>query len=89
MTNFEGIISEGVLSTLMTRAAYRSVQEHKKGDLIVDSSAHYFLVPLQIDDEIDIVPVIIELSRRFCKIDIEMICRGTRVARGMLTARIL
>lgn len=89
MTNFEGIISEGVLSTLMTRAAYRSVQEHKKGDLIVDSSAHYFLVPLQIDDEIDIVPVIIELSRRFCKIDIEMTCRGTRVARGMLTARIL
>jgi predicted transcriptional regulator len=89
MTNFEGIVSEGVLSTLMTRAAYRSVHEHKKGDLIVDSSSHYFLVPLQIDDEIDIVPVIIELSRRFCKIDIEILCKGARVARGMLTARIL
>ncbi|WP_248923944.1 DRTGG domain-containing protein [Paenibacillus hamazuiensis] len=89
MINFEGIVSEGVLSTLMTRAAYRAVHEHKKGDLIVDSSSHYFLVPLQIDDEIDIVPVIIELSRRFCKIDIEMVCKGTRVARGMLTARIL
>lgn len=89
MINFEGMVSEGVLSTLMTRAAYRAVQEHKKGDLILDSSSHYFLVPLHIDDAIDIVPVIIELSRRFCKIDIEIMRGGARVARGMLTARIL
>lgn len=89
MTNFEGLVSEGVLSTLMTRAAYRTVQEQKKGDLIIDSSSTYFLIPLQIDDELEIVPVIVELSRKFCKIDIDIICNGTRVARSMFTARIL
>lgn len=89
MTNFEGLVSEGVLSTLMTRAAYQTVKEHKKGDLILDSSSNYFLVPLQIDDVIELVPSIIELSRRFCKIDMEIICRGVRMARAMFTARIL
>jgi predicted transcriptional regulator len=89
MTNFEGMVSEGVLVTLMTRAAYRTVKEHKKEDLILDSSSSYFLVPLQIDDEIEIVPTIIELSRRFCKMDIEINCKNVRVARSMFTARIL
>jgi predicted transcriptional regulator len=89
MTNYEGRVSEGVLSTIMTRAAYRTVQLHNKGDLILDSSSNYYLVPLQIDDVIEIVPTIIELSRRYCKIDMEILCKGTRVARSMLTARIL
>ncbi|NRF91659.1 CBS domain-containing protein [Paenibacillus frigoriresistens] len=89
MTNFEGLVSEGVLTTIMIRAAYRTVQEHKKGDLILDSSSSYFLIPLQIDDVIEIVPTIVEMSRRFCKIDMEIRTNGTRVARSMFTARIL
>lgn len=89
MTNFEGLVSEGVLTTIMIRAAYRTVQEHKKGDLILDSSSSYFLIPLQIDDVIEIVPSIVEMSRRFCKIDMEIRTNGTRVARSMFTARIL
>lgn len=89
MTNFEGLVSEGVLTTIMIRAAYRTVQEHKKGDLILDSSSSYFLIPLQIDDVIEIVPLIVEMSRRFCKIDMEIRTNGTRVARSMFTARIL
>ncbi|MFD0692925.1 DRTGG domain-containing protein [Paenibacillus sp. GCM10027628] len=89
MTNFEGLVSEGVLTTIMIRAAYRTVQEQKKGDLILDSSSCYFLIPLQIDDVIEIVPSIVEMSRRFCKIDMEIVTNGTRVARSMFTARIL
>ncbi|MDQ0920950.1 DRTGG domain-containing protein [Paenibacillus sp. V4I5] len=89
MTNFEGLVSEGVLTTIMIRAAYRTVQEHKKGDLILDSSSSYFLIPLQIDDVIEIIPSIVEMSRRFCKIDMEIRTNGTRVARSMFTARIL
>jgi predicted transcriptional regulator len=89
MTNFEGLVSEGVLSTVMIRAAYRTVQDQKKGDLILDCTSSYFLMPLQIDDVIEIVPHVIEMSRRFCKIDIEMNSKGARVARSMFTARIL
>lgn len=89
MTNFEGLVSEGVLTTIMIRAAYRTVQEHKKGDLILDSSSSYFLIPLQMDDVIEIVPTIVELTRKFCKIDMEIVANGARIARSMITARIL
>lgn len=89
MTNFEGLVSEGILTTMMIRAAYRTVQDQKKGDLILDSSSSYFLIPLQIDDVIDMVPTIVEMSRRFCKIDMEIIANGIRAARAMFTARIL
>ncbi|MCY9658875.1 DRTGG domain-containing protein [Paenibacillus anseongense] len=89
MTNFEGLVSEGVLTTIMIRAAYRTVKEHKKGDLILDSSSSYFLIPLQMDEVFEIVPTIVEMTRRFCKIDMEITANGARVARSMFTARIL
>jgi predicted transcriptional regulator len=89
MTNFEGLVSEGVLTTIMIRAAYRTVKEHKKGDLILDSSSCYFLIPLQMDESFDIVPTIVEMTRRFCKVDMEIVANGARVARAMFTARIL
>jgi len=89
MMNDEGTASEGILATLINRAAYRTVLEHKKGDLIVDSSSHYYLIPLQIDDEIEIVPNVIELSRRFCKIEVSVMCKGACAVRSMITARIL
>ncbi|MEX1031328.1 MAG: DRTGG domain-containing protein [Paenibacillaceae bacterium] len=88
MTNSEGIVSNGVISTLLTQAAYRTMQDKKKGDIILDSNSIYYLVPLQIDDVIEMVPSFIELSRRFCKLDIDIICNNVRVARSMFTARI-
>ncbi len=89
MTNYIGMVSEGVLVTLLMRAAYHTVKEHKKGDLIVDSNANYFLVPVQMEDIIDIVPNIIEMSRRFCKMDIEIFSKGNCIARSMFTARLI
>jgi predicted transcriptional regulator len=89
MTNHVGMISEGVLSTLMTRVAYRTVKEHKRGDLLVDSSSTYYLMPVQIDSVVDIVPTVIEISRRFCKIDIEIYDKDTRVAKSIITARLI
>jgi predicted transcriptional regulator len=89
MTNFEGLVSEGILTTIMIRAAYRTVKEHKKGDLILDSSSCYFLIPLQMDEPFEIVPTIVEMTRRFCKVDMEIVANGARVSRAMFTARIL
>lgn len=89
MTNYIGMISEGVLVTLMMRAAYHTVKELKRGDLMLDSNSNYFLVPVQIDDSIEIIPNIIELSRRFCKIDIEIFSNEKRIARSMFTARLI
>jgi predicted transcriptional regulator len=89
MTNYAGMVSEGVLTTLMNRAANRAVKENKKGDLILDSSSNFFLHPVHIDRTIEIIPSVIELSRRFCKIEIEIRSEDMLIAKSMVTARII
>jgi len=90
MTNHLGTVSEGVLTTLMTKAAYRVVQEHKKGgDLVMDNMSIYFVKPVQIDSKIEIRPTIIEVSRKFGKIDVEIFHAGALVSKAMLTASVI
>jgi predicted transcriptional regulator len=89
MTNPMGAVSEGVLTTLMTQAAYRVVQQVKKGNFVLDNMSTYFLRPVQIDSEIVIRPRIIELSRKFGKIDVEIYHAGHLVCKAMLTAQVI
>ncbi|WNQ09950.1 DRTGG domain-containing protein [Paenibacillus aurantius] len=86
MTNHLGAVSAGVLTTVMTQAAYRAVQEHRKGDLVIDNISTYFLRPVQMESEIEIRPRLIEVSRKFGKIDIEIHSGGQTVCKAMLTA---
>jgi predicted transcriptional regulator len=89
MTNQFGTVSEGVLTILMTQAAYRAVKEYKKGDLVMENMSTYFLKPVQIDSQIEIRPTIIEVSRKFGKIDVEIYHAGALVSKAMLTAQVI
>ncbi|MNH95918.1 Cobalt-dependent inorganic pyrophosphatase [compost metagenome] len=89
MTNQFGTVSEGVLTTWMTQAAYRVVKDYKKGDLVMDNMSTYFLKPLQMDSQIEIRPTIIEVSRKFGKIDVEIYHAGALVSKAMLTAQVI
>jgi predicted transcriptional regulator len=89
MTNHMGTVSEGVLTTLMTQAAYRIVKAHKKVDLVMDNMSTYFIKPVQIDSQIEIRPTIIEVSRKFSKIDVEIYHANALVSKAMLTAQVI
>lgn len=89
MINQLGTLSEGVLTILVIQAAYRAVQDVKKGDLIMDNMSSYFVKPVQIDSEVQIVPRIIEVSRKFGKIDVEIYHAQTLVAKAMLTTQFI
>jgi predicted transcriptional regulator len=89
MTSSLGTVSEGVLTTLMTQAAFRAIKLIKKGDLVLDSMSTFFLKPLQIDNEIVIRPQVIELSRKFGKVDVEISHRQALVAKAILTAQLI
>ncbi|TVY07420.1 DRTGG domain-containing protein [Paenibacillus cremeus] len=89
MTNQLGTMSEGVLTVLMTQAAYHAVQDVKKGDLVLDNMSSYFIKPVQIDSEVEIRAKIIEVSRKFGKIDVEMFHGAALVAKAMLTAQVI
>jgi predicted transcriptional regulator len=89
MTSSFGTLSEGVMTTLMSQAAFRAIKLVKKGDLVLDSMSTFFLKPLQIDNEIVIRPQLIELSRKFGKVDVEVHYRQSLVAKAILTAQLI
>ncbi|WP_284641153.1 DRTGG domain-containing protein [Paenibacillus silviterrae] len=89
MTNRLGTVSEGVLTVLMSQAAYHAVLDVKKGDLVMDNMSSYFVKPVQIDSEIEIRPKMIEVSRKFGKIDVEIYHGSALVAKAMLTAQVI
>ncbi|QGQ97812.1 CBS domain-containing protein [Paenibacillus psychroresistens] len=88
MSNNFGSGSAGILTTLMTQAAYQVVHEHKKGDLVIDNMSIYFIKPVQMDSIIDIRPKIIEISRKFGKIDVEIYHDGQLISKALLTAQV-
>lgn len=89
MTNALGALSSGVLTTLMTQAAFRAVKDHKKGDIVLENMSSYFLRPIQIENEIDIYPQVIEASRKFIKIDVEVHHAGQLMAKAILAAQVI
>jgi len=89
MTNNIGTVSEGVLTTLITKAAYRAVKEVKNSDLVLDNISTYYLRPVQIESIIEIRPKIIEISRRYGKVDIEVYAGESLAAKAMLAAQLI
>lgn len=80
-----GTISEGVLTTVMTQAAFKSTKDISGNDYVLDNMSTYFLRPLQIEDQIVIIPKLLEMSRRTCKIEIEMTHEETLVVKAVMT----
>jgi predicted transcriptional regulator len=89
MSSGLGTISEGVLTLLMTQAAYRAINDYRKNDLVMENMTTYFVRPLQIESEITIWPRMIEVSRKFGKVDVEVHHQGNLVAKAMITAQII
>lgn len=87
MTNHLGTASAGVLTTLMTQAAYWAVQHIRKGDLVIDNVSTYYLRPVQMESEVEIRPNVIEVSRKFGKIDVEIYLGSQLVSKAMVTAQ--
>jgi predicted transcriptional regulator len=89
MTNQLGTLSGGVLTILMTEAAFRALRTYKRGDFILENFTTYYLKPVQIESVVDIRPRIIEVSRKFAKLDVEIYHDQQLVAKGMLTAQLI
>lgn len=89
MTNHMGTISSGVLTTLVTETSSRVLRHHRKGDMLVENITIYFLKPLQIDSVIEIRPKVMEISRKFGKIEVSVYHQGSLVGKAMMTAQII
>ncbi|EXX87522.1 hypothetical protein BG53_01920 [Paenibacillus darwinianus] len=88
MSNQVGNMSEGILASLINQVVTRTMKEHRRGDLHIDSTSVYYLAPVEIEQDVDLYPKVIESSRRFCKVLVEVSTGGKRVAQAMITARL-
>jgi predicted transcriptional regulator len=89
MTNHLGTISYGVFTTIVTEAANRVLRGYKKGDLVVENMTIYFIKPVQIDSVIEIFPKVLEVGRKFGKVDIEAFNDGVLVGKAMMMCQLI
>ncbi|WP_077619064.1 CBS domain-containing protein [Bacillus sinesaloumensis] len=89
MTNHLGTISYGVFTTIVTEAANRVLKSFKKGDLVIENMTVYFMKPVQIDSMMEIHPRVLEVGRRFGKVDVEVFNGGVVVGKAMMMAQLI
>lgn len=89
MTNHIGTISYGVLTTLVSEAANRVLRGYKKGDLVVENMTIYFLKPVQIESVLEIYPKVLEVGRKFGKVDVEVFNEGTLVGKALMMCQLI
>ncbi|HEU5138631.1 MAG TPA: DRTGG domain-containing protein [Bacillales bacterium] len=89
MTNYLGSISYGAITTLVGEAGSRALRKYKKGDLVIENLTLYFLKPVQIESVIEIRPKVLEISRRYGKLDVEVFHEGAVVGKAMMTAQLI
>ncbi|WP_010678410.1 CBS domain-containing protein [Bacillus timonensis] len=89
MTNYLGTVSYGVFTTIVTEAANRVLKSFKKGDLVIENMTVYFMKPVQIDSMMEIHPRVLEVGRRFGKVDVEVFNGGVVVGKAMMMAQLI
>jgi predicted transcriptional regulator len=89
MTNHLGTISYGVFTTIVSEAASRVLRSYKKGDLVVENMTIYFLKPVQMDSILDIYPKVLEVGRKFGKVDVEVFSNGILVGKTMMMCQLI
>lgn len=89
MTSHIGTASEGVLTTLMTKAAYHMIRQHKKANFVLDNMTTYYMRPIPIEGEIFIRPHMIEVSRKFAKVSVEVTHGRQVVCQALLTIQMI
>ncbi|OPA80871.1 hypothetical protein BVG16_00530 [Paenibacillus selenitireducens] len=87
MSSHIGTLSKGVFSTIVTQAAYRAIRDLPRGDHVVENMTVYFLRPVPIEKEIVVRVEMIEVSRRFCKLDVKVSQDDQIVCKAMVTAQ--
>lgn len=89
MTNHLGTISYGVFTTIVSEAASRVLRNYKKGDLVVENMTIYFLKPVQIESMLEINPRVLEVGRKFGKVDVEVFNEGVLVGKAMMMCQLI
>ncbi|NYF25171.1 DRTGG domain-containing protein [Sporosarcina sp. JAI121] len=84
MTNQFGSLSYGALTTLLTEAGNRAIKMRKRGESVPENMSLYFIKHVQLGSVVVVIPRILHMSRRFVKVDFDILSHGDLVAKAMI-----
>ncbi len=83
MTNHFGSLSYGAMTTLLTEAGNRAIKMRKRGESVPENMTLYFIKHVQLGSVVIVEPRILHMSRRFVKVDFDILSEGELVAKAM------
>ncbi|WP_342505434.1 DRTGG domain-containing protein [Sporosarcina sp. FSL K6-2383] len=83
MTNQFGSLSYGALTTLLTEAGNRAIKMRKRGESVPENMTLYFIKHVQLGSVVIVEPRILQISRRFVKVDFDILSEGEFVAKAV------
>lgn len=84
LTNQYGTLSHGALTVLISEAGSRAVKEKKRGEAVAENFTIYSLKPIQLGTIVRVDPRILQMSRRFVKVDFDLHAENEIVAKAMV-----
>lgn len=89
MTNAYGSMSYGAYSTILVEAAMAALKTKNRKDSALENLTVYFLNPVQLESIVIIRPVILDISRKSAKVDVELSLDNEIVGKALLTLQLL
>ncbi|WP_274307717.1 DRTGG domain-containing protein [Solibacillus daqui] len=89
MTNQFGAISYGAFTTLLSEVGAFALKRRKRGEAVVENMNIYFIKPVQMESVLTVQPRILDMSRKFVKMDFEVYSKGLLVGKAMMTFQLL
>lgn len=84
MTNQLGSLSYGVLAGLVSEVCHQIFLQQKTGDMVIENLSIFYMKPVQIGSMIQVVPNVLEIGRKFAKIDISVYIGEDLAAKAMV-----
>jgi len=89
MTNQFGAISYGAFTTLLVEAGSSALKKFKRGESVVENMTIYHMKPVQMETSLVVKPRILDMSRKFVKMDFEVYSEAILVGKAMMTFQLL
>ena len=89
MTNQFGSLSYGAFTTLLSEVCSFALKRRKRGDAVAENMMIYFIKPVQMESVLTVKPNILDMSRKFVKMDFEVYSAHVLVGKAMMTFQLL
>ncbi|WP_126425515.1 DRTGG domain-containing protein [Brevibacillus marinus] len=89
MTNQLGTLASGVMTTIMVECACNVLRQHRRGDMVPENITVYFFKPVQMESQIEVRPRVLDISRRFGKVEVSVYHGDQLVGQALITAQII